>query len=57
MTSNSIISATFKQGTCDLCGISEINQFFNISDNFIDFNGKYLSLRFILKESLDIQVS
>lgn len=51
------VSDTFEQSTCGVCGCCEINQYFTINDNFIEYSGVFLSLREVLKEALDLRVS
>lgn len=51
------VSDTFEQSTCGVCGCCEINQYFTINDNFIEYSGIFLSLREVLKEALDLRVS
>ena len=51
------ISDTFELSNCGVCGCSEINQYFTINDNFIEYSGTFLSLKEILKEALDLRVS
>lgn len=50
------ISDAFEQNTCGVCGNCEINQFFNINDNFIEYCGIFYSFREILATALDLQV-
>jgi hypothetical protein len=50
------VSDTFDQSTCGVCGDCEINQYFSINDNFIEYNGTFYSLREILTSALDFQV-
>lgn len=47
---------TFYDSTCQVCGSKGINQYFSISDDFIDYNGKFYSLKKVLKDALDVDV-
>lgn len=51
------VSDTFEQSTCGVCGDCEINQYFSVNDNFIEYNGTFYSLREILVSALDFQVN
>lgn len=55
-TKRSNISDTFVQSTCSVCGSSDINQYFSINDNFIEYCGVFYSFRDILAEALDFHV-
>ncbi|KAG5671349.1 hypothetical protein PVAND_001551 [Polypedilum vanderplanki] len=46
----------YKQGYCDICGIEEVNQFFNINHSYIGYLGIFLPLREILFISLGIKI-
>lgn len=50
------VSDTFEQSTCGVCGCCEINQYFTINDNFIEYSGTYMSLSTVLNEALDLKV-
>jgi hypothetical protein len=47
----------FENKLCGVCGTEDISQYHSISDNYIEYCGIYVSLREILKESLDIEVT
>lgn len=51
------VSDIFKQGECGVCGCTEVNRYFSIQDNYIDYNGSFVSYQEIIAESLDFQVS
>lgn len=58
MTSKRIrVSDKFDQSTCGVCGDCEINQYFAINENFIEYQGTFYSLREILSSALDFQVN
>jgi hypothetical protein len=48
---------TFDRSSCGVCGGYEVNQYFGISDSFINYDGKFLSLREVLRSALDFQVN
>ncbi|KAG5671351.1 hypothetical protein PVAND_001552 [Polypedilum vanderplanki] len=50
------ITDTFKENICGICGCKDINQYFDVNDNFIEYYNVYYSFREILLESLDIQI-
>jgi len=56
MSSNIVISASFKLGICGVCRNSGTNQYLNINSNLIEYEGIYFSLGEILIEALDFQV-
>ena len=51
------VSDKFDQSTCGVCGDCEINQYFAINENFIEYQGTFYSLREILSSALDFQVN
>jgi hypothetical protein len=50
------VSDIFEQSTCSICGCCEINQYFDINDNFVEYFGVYFSFREIISDSLNLQV-
>lgn len=50
------ISDVFEQSCCGVCGYEDINQYFSVNENFVEYLGVYVSLREILRDSLDIKV-
>lgn len=46
----------FEENTCNICGCNDINQYFGINDNFIEYRGTFYSFRELLAESLGLNV-
>lgn len=57
MDKNKIINDRFHKSTCGVCCTYEVNQYFSIDNNFIDYNKSLISFRKILSETLDFDVS
>ena len=51
------IDKIFENNTCNVCGYCDINQYFGINDNYIEYDKSFISFREILVESLGFQVS
>ena len=47
----------FYKNTCGVCGNNDINQYFNVDTNFVDYNGIYLSLREVSVDALAFEVN
>lgn len=56
MANTQNVTDTFSRSTCSVCGGSEINQYFSISGNFIEYCGIFHSFQDILAEALDFHV-
>ena len=52
-----IILHRFETKDCMLCGNDEVNEYFDVNSNFIEYHGVYHSLREILIEALNFDVS
>ena len=51
------VSDVFEKSACGVCGCEEINQYFSVNENFIEYGGVFLSLREILRDALDVRVN
>lgn len=47
----------FQESVCNVCGIKEINQHFNVNENYVGYCGVFIPLREIVSESLGLTLN